>query len=307
MRKKWKHYIDRMLTFTLIGILLPLFITIICQRMRLEEVIYGTYGAMTEAAGREGGKELEEQLPLILAKEIHADAEDAALMAQCVIARTTLYDAAARGEELPAAFSEEDLKQALGETYGEVLERLEMCVEETSGQVLSWNGGYAYVAYHAISAGSTRDMSRAAEAAVPYLPAVECPADLTAEGTLSVVYCAETDILKQCAEHFPEADVSTVSEIQVTERDAAGYVQQVMLGEYACAGEAFREAMGWNSACFTITQMGDDVRIVTRGLGHGYGLSQNEARAMAQEGNSYEEILQYFFPGTTLMTADQIK
>ena len=53
--------------------------------------------------------------------------------------------------------------------------------------------------------------------------------------------------------------------------------------------------------------MGENVRIVTRGLGHGYGLSQNEARAMAQEGTSYEEILQYFFPGTTLVTADQIK
>ena len=59
MRKKWKYYIDRMLTFALIGILLPLFVTIICQRMRLEEVIYGTYDAMTEAAEREGGEELE--------------------------------------------------------------------------------------------------------------------------------------------------------------------------------------------------------------------------------------------------------
>ena len=175
MRKKWKYYIDRMLTFALIGILLPLFITIICQRMRLEEVIYGTYDAITETAEREGGEELEEQLPFILAKEIRADAEDAALMAQCVIARTTLYDAAARGEEQPAAFSEEELRQALGETYEKTMERLETCVEETSGQVLSWNGGYAYAAYHAISAGSTRDMSRSAEAAVPYLPAVECP------------------------------------------------------------------------------------------------------------------------------------
>ena len=62
MRKKWKYYIDRMLTFALIGILLPLFITIICQRMRLEEVIYGTYDAITETAEREGGEELSKLL-----------------------------------------------------------------------------------------------------------------------------------------------------------------------------------------------------------------------------------------------------
>ena len=56
MRKKWKYYIDRMLTFALIGILLPLFITIICQRMRLEEVIYGTYDAITEWQKERAGR-----------------------------------------------------------------------------------------------------------------------------------------------------------------------------------------------------------------------------------------------------------
>ncbi len=308
MRKKWKYYIDRMLTFALIGILLPLFVTIICQRMRLEEVIYGTYNAITETAEREGGEELEEQLPFYSGEgDPCGRGGCGAYGAVRDCADNTVRCRGERGRNSRLLFSEEELRQALGETYEKAMERLETCVEETSGQVLSWNGGYAYAAYHAISAGSTRDMSRSAEAAVPYLPAVECSADLTAEGTLSVIYCEETDILKQCVEHFPEADVSAVSEIQVTERDAAGYVQQVMLGEYACTGEALREAMGWNSACFTITQLGENVRIVTRGLGHGYGLSQNEARAMAQEGTSYEEILQYFFPGTTLVTADQIK
>ena len=138
---------------------------------------------------------------------------------------------------------------------------------------------------------------------------MECPADLTAEGTLSVIYCEETDILKRCGEHFAEADVSAVSEIQVTERDAAGWAwgQQVMLGSMPAPGKRSVRRWAGTHACFTITQMGENVPIVTRGLGHGYGLSQNEARAMAQEGTSYEEILQYFFPGTTLVTADQIK
>ena len=104
MRKKWKYYIDRMLTFRADRHIIAAFVTIICQRMRLEEVIYGTYNAITETAEREGGEELEEQLPLFWRRRSVRTREDAALMAQCVIARTTLYDAAARGEEQPAAF-----------------------------------------------------------------------------------------------------------------------------------------------------------------------------------------------------------
>ena len=65
--------------------------------------------------------------------------------------------------------------------------------------------------------------------------------------------------------------------------------------------------MGWNSACFTVTEVDGEVRIVTKGLGHGFGLSQNEAEHMAGEGKTYEEILAYFYPGAELMTADQLQ
>ena len=63
---------------------------------------------------------------------------------------------------------------------------------------------------------------------MPYLPAVECPADLTAEGTLSVIYCEETDILKRCGEHFAEADVSAVSEIPVSYTHLDVYKRQII-------------------------------------------------------------------------------
>ncbi len=48
------------------------------------------------------------------------------------------------------------------------------------------------------------------------------------------------------------------------------------------------------------------LRIHTRGNGHGLGMSQWTANEMAKEGKSYEEILQYFFSGTTLSNAEEI-
>ena len=41
MKKNIKQKIDRLLSLVIIGILLPLFVTIIGQRMQLEQVIYG--------------------------------------------------------------------------------------------------------------------------------------------------------------------------------------------------------------------------------------------------------------------------
>jgi stage II sporulation protein D len=42
------------------------------------------------------------------------------------------------------------------------------------------------------------------------------------------------------------------------------------------------------------------IRIVTKGHGHGFGLSQYTAQKMAEKGEDYRNILQYFFPGTEL-------
>ena len=48
------------------------------------------------------------------------------------------------------------------------------------------------------------------------------------------------------------------------------------------------------------------MRITTRGVGHGLGMSQYTAGKMAEEGSTFEEILIYFFPGTALQEVAQI-
>ena len=48
--------------------------------------------------------------------------------------------------------------------------------------------------------------------------------------------------------------------------------------------------------------VGENICITTRGFGHRVGMSQYGAEAMAIDGKSYEEILAYYYPGTTLST-----
>ena len=52
------------------------------------------------------------------------------------------------------------------------------------------------------------------------------------------------------------------------------------------------------SAFFTIAKSGESYIIEGGGYGHGIGMSQNGANEMAKAGKTYEEILQFFYPGT---------
>ena len=45
---------------------------------------------------------------------------------------------------------------------------------------------------------------------------------------------------------------------------------------------------------------GPTVRIFGRGSGHGVGLSQWGAKTMAEQGWSFKQILDYYFPETTI-------
>lgn len=295
MRKKIQKKIDALLSFVIIVILLPLLVAIIGQRMQLEEIIYGGAENIEES----GTEELEKQLPALVAKEIRVDANREAILAQCVIARTNLYDAKARQVEEPETFRIEELQELWGENFAEYYGYLEECVAQTEGEVLLYQGEYIYAAYHAISAGSTRDMSELySEAKMPYLKVQSCEKDAVAEGYLSVSYMEKQAFVEECNRLFPEGGVENVEDVQIESRDLAGYVTAIKVGKLSLDGEEFREAFGLNSACLAITEVDESVRIVTKGQGHGFGLSQNTANEMAEAGSSYQEILTYFFPGT---------
>jgi stage II sporulation protein D len=64
---------------------------------------------------------------------------------------------------------------------------------------------------------------------------------------------------------------------------------------------AVGETLGWNkipSTWFEVSRQGDSFAFHGRGWGHGVGLCQKGAAAMAQQGRSAREILQQYFPGT---------
>ena len=132
-----------------------------------------------------------------------------------------------------------------------------------------------------------------ADSNMPYLQKISCPRDTASEGYIAVSYWDENDF-------FPEESTEEQRRAEVIARDEAGYVLSVQIGDKTYTGDEFRSQYNLDSSCFSISVGDGRVRVVTKGIGHGFGLSQYTAAKMAEEGKSYEEILNFFYPGTKL-------
>ncbi len=238
------------------------------------------------------------QLPIeeycigILAKEIPPDYEMEALRAQAVLVRTDIYaKIQASGSEglLKETFwTQKKMQDAWGmgnyyKNYG----RFKEAWESTEGQVLTYEEKLAKTPFFRLSNGSTRDGKEAVGEGYPYLKIVECPKDIESPKQIRTVTVDEVDA-------------------EVTKCDSAGYVSSVRVGKETINGEEFRSTYGLVSSCYTLQKYNGKLRITTRGIGHGIGLSQNTANEMAKDKKKYEEILKYFFEGTELKEVSQI-
>ena len=93
---------------------------------------------------------------------------------------------------------------------------------------------------------------------------------------------------------------------EVEKCDTAGYVLSVRVGKEKVSGEEFRTNYHLASSCFTLQKYNGKLRITTRGVGHGLGMSQNTANELAKAGRNYEEILEEFFTDTEIKEVTDI-
>lgn len=228
-----------------------------------------------------------------MAMEIPLSYEMEALKVQAILVRTTLYDQiqenGSEGALTEEYWTRADMRKQWGsETYKKNYARLKAAWEDTEGQVLLYGEQLAYVPYCRLTNGNTRDGSEVlGSEAYPYLKIRECPLDVEAEEQI------QTTVLEEM-------------EVNITETDTAGYVTEVQVGQETMSGEEFREKYNLPSASMVMKTYEGKLRITTRGIGHGLGLSQYTANKMAENGKKAEEILAYFFVGTEIKEVAEI-
>ena len=74
----------------------------------------------------------------------------------------------------------------------------------------------------------------------------------------------------------------------------------VLVGGVRLTGSEVRQALGLNSANFKVKVEGENLVFTTVGYGHGVGMSQYGARYYAMDGQTYDQILYHYYPGTQL-------
>ena len=179
--------------------------------------------------------------------------------------------------------------------------RLSALVDSVLTQVLCYEGAPAGTSYFAISNGMTEASENVWGTALPYLVAVDSSTDLNADNYLYTVQFTAEQMQQALAGlgllPDPAAPANWFGEAALT---PSGYVASLPVCGQSVTGPALRKALGLRSACFTVQYQEGSFLLTTKGYGHGVGLSQWGAKALAEQGQSAEEILAHYFPGTEL-------
>lgn len=222
----------------------------------------------------------------------------------CLISNTLLTSAFSGQDVLSEEFlsehyiSDDDLKILWGEHYTDYMNTIKNALNETNGLVITCNNVPIKPFYHYISNGMTR--SSPDFESYPYLKSVNTNKDLEEQGFLCVRQYSYVDFINVINENFENTglDKSTTSlkeNIQIISRDDAGYITQLQIGNLLMSGDDFMNLFQINSPSFTLTFQEQSLKIITKGIGHGYGISLSHALRMAKEGNTYTDIVKFFY------------
>ena len=258
----------------------------------------------TEQAEQAELNELESYVMGVVSAEMPALFPMEALKAQAVAARTyqirkmeengsdtVLYDIGQAYADTQAQ------KEKWGAQYAEYAARIRQAVTETQGEIMVYEGEPILAVFHAQSAGKTEDSENVWVQTVPYLRSVDSSGDHNApDNTATVTLSAQTvwEALSQYGDLGVSADALTFGTPQ---RSAAGYILAIPVGNLTLEGSQIRTALGLRSTDFTVSREGDTFTFVTKGYGHGAGMSQYGAKSLADEGYNYHEILSRYYTG----------
>jgi len=181
-------------------------------------------------------------------------------------------------------------------------------VQETTSQVLRWEGELFPAFYHADSGGYTEDPRTVFAARnLPGLRPVVCHVSTGAPHFYWNLDLPLADLSETLRRHH--VGVGAVRGIEVSERTTSLRATVVTVrgssGVTRLRGNDFRRMVGYDtvkSTLFAVAVDGEVARFAGRGYGHGVGMCQWGAKGMAEQGATARQILEFYYPGATFTT-----
>jgi len=264
-----------------------------------------------------------EELPMseylwgVVAAEMPATFEKEALKAQTCAARTyTVRKQMAPSEKHPdadvcadstccQAFIRREAAEARwGLNAREYGEKIDRAVAGTDGLGILYGGEPIQALFFSSAPGRTVDAVAVWGSEVDYLKSVDSPEGDEVPNYHSRALFTPEQVKELTAAAYPGADLSGDPSGWFGEpaRDGGGTVTSIPLGGVALTGRQVRSLFSLRSAAFTVAWDGEQFAFDVTGYGHGVGMSQYGANAMAKEGKTFRDILTWYYTGTEIGT-----
>ncbi|WP_378951045.1 stage II sporulation protein D [Pelosinus sp. sgz500959] len=262
---------------------------------------------------------LETYVAGVVAAEMPGEFELEALKSQAVAARTyavknmVLFggsgladkpgaDVSTDYQQSQAWLSSEKLKERWGTEYERYWSKINRAVEETRGEVVTYNGEFINAVFHSTSGERTASAKEVWGFDYPYLISVPCSWDEKSPRYRERKEFALTEIEQLLgAETQVMAAMQNGSGVtQIIDTTPSGRVGQIRIGNKIVSGLTVREKLNLHSTRFNVAIKDGKMIFDTVGYGHGVGLCQYGANGMAKAGHDYRQIITTYYTGVAI-------
>ena len=251
---------------------------------------------------------VEDYLPAVLAGEMAGDWPLEALKAQAILARTFVLQFVSQKESMyDGADISTDIKEAQAYDAAGVNARIREAVKETRGEVLNAGGELPYAWFHAHSGGLTARAKEGLDYEKAEPGYTQCVKGMENDEAPAEAAHWQADFSADevmAAANASGAKVDALESIAVGRRGESGRAETLLISGQEVSAPAFRIAIGSTKmrSCLLESLRVEDgrVKMSGKGYGHGVGMSQWGAYAMAKAGKTAEEIVMHYFRGVSI-------
>ncbi len=252
---------------------------------------------------------MEDYLIGVVAAEMPAAFEVEALKAQAVAARTyTMYkssqndhsaDICTDFNHCQAYLSENEMRTNWGLDYDMYFAKIKDAVYSTRGEYLTYNNEPIMAVFHSMGGGYTQNSGDVWSSQLPYLVSVPSPGEEAAVNYNTTLTIPFSEFCATIKGKYPKASINSFLDVSQPSLTESGHVKSIIIGSVSIPGSEIRTLFNLRSTKFNLTFSDNNVTFHVSGYGHGVGMSQYGANAMAKEGKTYKDILSHYYQGVT--------
>lgn len=175
-------------------------------------------------------------------------------------------------------------------------------VDATDGLVVTYEDALIEATFFSCSGGRTEAAQAVWGTDVPYLRSVSSPGEETAPRYSDSRTLTGAEFAQIVTAAYPDVNLSgsPKSWLGAISKTAGGGIDTVFIGGVPISGTSLRHLLSLRSTQITITATETEITFDTLGFGHRVGMSQYGARAMAEEGANFAEILIHYYQGAQI-------